>query len=224
MDYRTVLLLLAVGSNLGLAFFIFFKDSRSKVNVLFSFLLISISFWSFVLAMFYASDNILQASFWVNLSGVFALFISLSFYYFCRNFPFRLKSISFYIDFLNILVFLLVLILLMRFGLWRVLAFNKSLGHPSVVNPIGYIPFTCYFVFYISLSFIELFKKLTSSSSYQRRLIKIVFTSTFLAAIFGTFFNLLLPIISFQFVWLGPLFTMVMVFIIVRYLFIKTPE
>ena len=224
MDYRVALLLITAGANFGLAFFIYLKDFRSSINLFFSLMLAAISAWSLSLAMYYSSVNVEGLYFWIKFNYTFAAFIAFFFYYFCINFPYERKKIDYRWHLFNISFLALTLFIIFSVGVEQDFIFDSLRGFPSKVNVLGYSIFSLFFYFYIISSFVELFKKWRNSSSSHRRSIAVVFIATLLAAIFGALFSLILVPFMTNSAWVGPLFTMIMVFIIVRYLFIKSPE
>jgi len=224
MDYKNIFLLITAGANLGLGLFIIFKDWRNKINISFSLLLLFITLWSFGVAMFRASSEPAALQFWLNLYYFFGAVIAMVFFYFTTFFPFQVQRIAPVTNFINVLALVTITAVIFFAGLVYEIDINASGDHTVQLNLQSYLLYNTYWLFYITVSFIKLFKKYQGSGSYNKKLIGVVLVATLPAAIAGVFFDLFLPLFSYQYIWIGPYFTMLMVFIIVRYVFIKQPE
>ena len=99
---------------------------------------------------------------------------------------------------------------------------SASYGHDVTIRPINYFLYCVYFFGFLLISFIHLRKKMLLIPAFTKKVVKIVFYATLLSAIAGSVFDLALPLLgNYKLIWIGPLFTVAMVFIIVRYVFIK---
>ncbi|OGY90883.1 MAG: hypothetical protein A3B31_03115 [Candidatus Komeilibacteria bacterium RIFCSPLOWO2_01_FULL_53_11] len=224
MDLRIIVLFITTGANLALAFFVLAKDWLRRINKYFALVLLSIASWSFFLALFYAAGSVGELHSLIPPIYISAAFISLFFYLFCTSFPFDSISMSKARWLVHFFLIAAVIIVIIYLRVEKEIIFDKAWGHPTTVNAGAYALYSLYFLGYIFLSFYHLIKKIRISTGYTKRLIAIVLYSTLLAAFFGSVFDLFFPIVTYQYVWIGPLFTVAMVFIIVRYVFIKEPE
>lgn len=110
-------------------------------------------------------------------------------------------------------------------GIDELIIYDLSQGHPVKFNSLIYAIYTLYFCVYITLSFINLHKKYIGAGTLHRDLIKVVFISTAIAAVFGSVFNLLLPILTYyRYAWIGPLFTLIVVTVMSYRLFFKKSD
>ncbi len=224
MDLRIIVLFITTGVNLALAFFVLAKDRSRRINIYFALVLLSIAAWSFFLALFCAAGSVGELHALIPPIYISAAFISLFFYLFCTSFPFDSISMSKARWLVHFFLIAAVIIVIIYVRVEKGIIFDKVWGHPTKVNALSYFIYSAYFLGYICLSFFHLAKKLKVSTGYIKRLTAIVLYSTFFAALFGSIFDLFFPIVTYRFVWVGPLFTVAMVFIIVRYVFIKEPE
>lgn len=224
MDYKNILLFITTGANIGLAFYILQKNLKNRIHILFSIMLFLIAIWSFEIAMFRASIDPYILIVWFHSFYVTAALIALIFYYFCFFFPYPLKKLNLLTIILNIITTLIIIYVIYGAGILHTLTYDATGDHLVSFNVFNYFLYVVYFCGYIIASFLLLAKKIGASTSHNRKVIMIVFFATLLSALAGSIFDLFLPFFTYQYIWLGPLFTMIMVFIIVRYLFIKTPE
>ena len=196
MDYRSILLFITTGANLSLAMFIFLKDRKRSINILFSLLLLFIAAWSFSIGMFYLASSIKALYFWIPQFYLYAAFIPVFFYYFTHYFPFESKKINVPTHFTIISSLLAILFIIFYFNIAQNAIYDSSHNHFVQVNPISFSLFSIYFCTMIILSFIALYKKIKITTSIQKKIVKIVFASTLISAFFGSLFDLFLTIIQ----------------------------
>jgi len=221
MDIKNILLFITTGANIGLAFLIYFHDRKNKINIFFSASLLLAALWSFGIAMFRASTDPLTMQLWFNSFYYLAAFISVIFYYFARSFPFEITAISKTENIINVVLLAVLSGMIYFWGIATEIVYSKSFDHDVTFNFYVYIPYVLFFVYFVAKSFIDLSKKMTKAATYSKKLIKIVFFSTLVAFAAGTIFDLILPFTTYRYIWAGPYFTMITVFIIVKYVFIQ---
>lgn len=93
----------------------------------------------------------------------------------------------------------------------------NSDGNMVKLNKDPYYLYSYYFLSYmyigITLTAIKMFRKTTSAKTKDQ--LKYIFLSLFLAGTLGAIFNLLLPLFNnYRLIWVGPLFSLVMVVLI----------
>ncbi len=220
IDYKILLLLLTAGSNLSLSIFIFLKSPKNKINIPFSLMLLLIATWSCTTGLFFLAPSLSAAIFLSAFIYLSAAYISLSFYFFAYNFPYPIKSMNPLSKTIHLLAFILVAIVVIYFKVEFIFSDQTGQTYLSKINPWPYFAFATYFLSYIISSFLILYKKYIAATSTHRKLLRVVIFATLLSAFFGSIFNLILPIFTYEYIWIGPLFTLVMVFILIKYVFL----
>jgi hypothetical protein len=183
-------------------------------------MLFCIAAWSCGTGLFFVASDLWVATFLSVFIYLAAAFIALAFYYFAHYFPYSLKPMTAVHNYGNLVAAMLVSIVVAYFKVEIVFGGQSGQGYISTISPVPYFLFALYFLFYIVASFYILYQKYQIATSTHRNILKVVFFSTLLAAFFGSVFNLLLPIYTYDYIWVGPLFTLVMVFIIIKYIFL----
>jgi len=175
-------------------------------------------------SMFRFSTEAQQAYIWLQVFYFAAALIAVSFYFFARTFPSGASNISWFVKMAVVLTTGSLGVVLYRFGTVNEIFISSDSSHAVNINLPIYIIYSIFFVTFIVLSFIHLFGKHKKETSYNRKAIKITMLPTFMAAVFGSFFDLFLPLITYKYIWIGPIFTMLMVVILVKSLFIDSNQ
>lgn len=211
MELHSFLLTIASILNLSFGLFILFKERKHKYNIAFAFFSFFLFVWSFSILLFgiVSSDN---SSFWIKFSYVAAIFIGISFLYFAYYFPNDKK-----VGLRRTLLVSSVTALISVFVLWPDFLVEGTIdysgGRKAILNLYGYTLFTVYFV---SCFFGGLYFLIRKRKKFLLKKIQIyfVFFSVFIAGVFGTLFNLVLPspfLDNWNYIWLGPFFTIIIV-------------
>ena len=212
-----IVLAVAVG-NFGLASFILLRNIRDIVNISFAGYAYSIAVWSFGLFMFSISKEPDTALLWAKLYYSAPVFIGVSLFLFCMSYPdaearkdlqkkFRKIALPLYtVSAIFVATFLSVegfLIDGIKPG---------ELNYEIILDPVGYLIYSVYFVglYFGGLAFL-LRKLLTGERQYKQQIL-LAFIGTVIAGIFGTYFNLILPLIgNYQLIYAGPFFSFAVV-------------
>jgi len=98
---------------------------------------------------------------------------------------------------------------------------ERSWGKEVLLNKSGYGIFTLYFASYVLIGFVTILIEFLRSKGARKLYLKLVFIGLIIAFGMGTTFNLILPALgNYQYIWLGPLFTLAYV-ISISYAIIK---
>jgi len=221
MDWKNILLFISTGASIGLAFFIFFYDSKNRMNMFFSVSLLLAGVWSGAIALFRAASDPTIMNVWFDSFYYLAAFIAVAFYYFARSFPYEIKGVSKTENIINGALLVVLSGMIYFWGIATEIVYSKNFDHDVVFNFFVYVPYVLFFIYFVSKSFIELSRKMAKATTYSKKLIKIVFFSTLVAFAAGIIFDLIIPFTTYRYIWVGPYFTMITVFIIVKYVFIK---
>lgn len=205
-----VLLFISAILTLLLAGVMFFRNPRNKVNVFYGLAVFFASTWTFGIAMFRLSD-FSKGYFWMAFYYISAALIAINYLYFVINFLNNgtkklgwLKHISIY---LPLVITLLIIFLNIKF-----IDDYKIEDREKIVKlGIGYFVYMLYFASYMTSSFIILWKRILKKTGVEKTQLKFVLFGSIGTTIPASVFNLFLPIFTYEYIWLGPYFTLVMV-------------
>ncbi len=186
---------------------------RTSQKNIFLLYVIAIAFWAIGLALFGVVNSekfviAIVVFYYISAASIASLFFSFSASY--NGIANRLLSIWFP---------LFCWILLSTFLIFKPDILIKSIEfggqYRSVsLNLPGYIIYCIFFVFLIVSSYINFYYQFQKSAPTEKLQIKIICYGTIPAYLFGMFFNLILPIYTYEYVWAGPLFAIIVVAIV----------
>lgn len=213
MNIQELLLLVVVFMNIVLVALMLWSNRKSLVNIWFAFFAGSLALWAGALIIFRTTEDNYLALLSLKFAYLFAVFIAGSLYafmhYFPESHPFsRMKK---WILFLSTLI-VSVVILLPNFLVVDIYYAPET--RIGVQEPIGYILFSAYFIFYFFGALYFLYRKWKKAIGSLKIQIGYIIWSILTAGVFGVFFNLVLPspwIQEWRFTWLGPIFTAIIV-------------
>lgn len=221
MEYQIVTLFLIAILNSVFGYFVV-RGNKGVSNTLFSLVTLGVSMWALNLAFFIKATNLDSALLFANLYYISAASIPLVFFYFSLIFPnensvFKKK----YYLFITPLA-LLAIGMLFDNNIIVSEIFNSETGKDVILNKTNYLIYGSYFLFFVILSYYHLLKTIKKSKeSIEKTQLKFVIWGTSISYILGMLFNLFLPWFdSYEYIWLGPPFTLIMV-ISIGYAIIK---
>lgn len=205
MDIRNILLIIIGLLSLVFAGYIYGRNRKSDINVSFAMLWFCAAIWSLGLAGFSITGNYSNASLFVKIYYIAAMFIAPSFLYFSIVFPYPAFEVS-----LKKIIYLftpssVMAILLLIPGFMIGKSIISENGN-TVELKFGYCLYAVLFITYIVIAFRNLAKKYISGDGISR--VQLKYTSLGLLAgfIIGTTFNLFFPLFgNYQIIWAGPL-------------------
>lgn len=214
MDINNLFLIAVALLNLLIGCYIYFKNWRSQLKFSFLLLTIGVALWSIGLALSNYINNGLEASlFWSRFTYIASGFIAFSFLWLTMLFPFDQKLA---LRRLGLLFspFLFLLIITIISPSFIITSVNlQKWGYDASYNIIGYILFSFYFLFYVSIGFYYLIKRYLTLEGILKSNLRFLIIGIGISAIFGIVFDLILPFGNYwQLNWLGPYFTLFMVF------------
>jgi signal transduction histidine kinase len=206
-----LLLLIITILNFALASLVYFKNRKNPINISFALLALSVSVWALTNGVFQATSNLKLAYDVSVLSYIAAALIASSGYWFSSVFPETTDGFS-KIKKRLLLISVLIIVLLTLWPGFVIKDVAEINSYKYIVTGSGLYLFAGYVAILFFLSFVNLIRKYRVSTGRFKTQLKYVFLGTFIAAIFGTAFNLLLPILgNYRYVWLGPDFTIFLV-------------
>jgi len=208
---QDLMLILVFIFNIILGIFIFLRNKSEKANIYLSLMAFSTAAWTFGLILFRNTINVNAALFWARFYYVAAIFIGFTFLSFSFAFPFSKKqTLLFYKILFYLFTFVVLLISILPGIMIKRIEF-LSWGKNAILE-WPYFIYVTYFTMCMVGAFGNFIQKYKISNKIQRLQIKYVFLGIILAAIWGTIFNLYLPLAgNYKLIWLGPYFTLIMV-------------
>ncbi len=174
----------------------------------------AVGIWSFGVSFFDITQNLELAEIFARSYYVAALSIPLFFLLFSFSFPKKSPVLS---TVQNIFVPIFLAISFSIFYFNDFIFSNVYLGKFKFVDidTRTYTLYFSYFVIVILLSFIKLYKSYREEVDIdKKKQIQTILFGTMVPYIGGMIFNLILPIYTYDYVWAGPLFGMLLVLIV----------
>lgn len=220
IDTENILLILVFILQVFLAVFIWVRNKKSSINIWYSLVIFFGALWTVGIFIFRYTSSLEMALVWARFYYIVAAVIGYTFLHFAINFPVNLNKES---TLLKIVTFIPVLIIA-----YFLFFTNQHLNNITWVSwgkevtlGTAYIFYVIYFAAYILTAFFIWAKKYEKSSKINRTRLKYVLVGTGSTLIFGTIFNLFLPIYNYKYIWAGPpfqiLMTSITVYAIVKY-------
>jgi len=214
MDLKNSLLFVVAFLNILIGFYVYSKNWKSQLRLSFLLLTISVALWSVSIVF---SNNISYFNFsffWPRAFNYLAAgFIAVNFLWLTMLFPFDLElSIKkIILLFSPLFVLLIIFIIYPSFIIYQVIPGNGN--YIANYNILGYSFFSFYFLSYISFGFYYLTKRYFSMDGILRSNIKFLLVGLGIGVIWGVICDLILPFGNYwELVWLGPYFTLAMVY------------
>jgi len=225
MSIQNLFLLAAGIINLLMSILVFSRGVKNnKINLYFSLL----TFFSFLWSIGVLLARVLVGPwwlFWAQLNYPVALAIALSFFYFSVYFPYITKKYGKTINILFLAIFSFFFIIVFRVGLF-IIGFNKDpmfTDYTLYLNKMSYILYAIFFIVVVLISLYNLFIKYLSAEGVLRQRIKAFLIAILVAFLLGSYFDLILPYFAnFRYVWLGPIFTFLINYVVFRFIYNKT--
>ncbi len=191
--------------NLLFGLLVLLRDFRKINNLMFFGLAIGLSGWVIGIAGFLASTN--YALIWAKIYYFFPLLIGIFMVLFSKSFPNKKLSRNIIVfSSIPLLICVSLLVFYPLFIIHKLIYF--SWGKQILLSEPGYIFYSAYILIYFSYALFTLHKKNRNLMGVYKAQSKYFFNGFLIASILGIIFNLLLPGLgNYQIIWLGPLFT-----------------
>jgi signal transduction histidine kinase len=212
MTPRVALLFITTLLNLGLVLTIFIRGRRNPINVTYNLIVLSVAIWAFCYGMLELSTEPKTALFLYYLTYVAGSLIASFFFYFSFVFPAQERSFTI-VDHLLACGFPIVLLSLMANPqvLIREIIAEPS-GWAVVLGKPAFSIYSLWLSLLMGRGFVHLHQKYQRAVGRPKMQLRYVLFGTAISTFFGAIFNLVLPGIgNTQWIWLGPLFTIVLV-------------
>lgn len=226
MSIKFIILLIASILNAVIGILVIKKNYKNVSNVYYGCLCISTSVWALGMSLIHLSTSIFFLNnIVVRLIYIPAFLIPLFYFLFAYQFSYIKPS---YLDkYLKIIILIpVILVILVCVGVLKVESFrfiNDSLSEISLFP--DYIILIIYYCLYIITSLVILFNKYSQSTGIVRAQLKYIILATLTTLVFSFIVCLFFPLFNnFAYDWLGPIITLINVFIIAYYTFYKSPK
>jgi len=214
MPYEVVSLFAIAVLNALFSYFLL-EGEKNKTNILFSLVTLSVALWSVNLALFIASSDLARGLFYANNYYLAAAAIPLLFFYFSLFFPPETTKRWKWKHTLYLLPFLLLILATLANRNIILAEISLDGRHKAVVLNQGfYLVYALYFLFFVTLSYYQLGKSYLESKNILEKIqLRFIVWGTLISYLLGMTFNLFLPFLgNYRQIWLGPVFTLIMVF------------
>jgi len=211
MNYQIVSLFLIAVLNGFFSYFILGRE-KSKTNILFSFIALSVASWALFLGFFISTKNLVYALIYADIYYISAALIPTLFFlftiYFNSGKVFLKKHLFFLIPILSIIL---------SFALNKSLLLKKIFLNPDgvksvILNKEAYLIYAGYFLIFVFMAYYNLIKSYKKADNQLTKLqFKFIFFGTTVSYLLGMYFNLFLPWKDYSLIWLGPPFTLILV-------------
>ena len=221
MDWKTIILILSLIANLFLVLFSFINSKRKRVNIIWSFVVLSVVLWISAMIVYRLSppeNNI----FWCKLLYLFAAFIPYIFLQFTFLYPDRLPKQNIIKQVATFLPLIFIAFIIFYNGLLIKNVLIIPDKEKTIIWGPLYFLYSGYISIYFSWSLVNLFNHYRKLEGILKTQARYVILGTSISILFGSIFNLILPWLgNFSFNWAGQVATLFMVavvsYAIVRY-------
>jgi signal transduction histidine kinase len=209
MDELRVPFLYAVAIiNVVLAVIIFSRGVKNAYNITFGLMSLAVASWCVAIVRYYSETSI-SAGQWLAWTHSLALFIAVVFLYFSSIFPRRIikRSSLIYLASAALLIITIYAIFNSNFIV------GKSYGVAYEINS-GYKYYAILIFSYFIAGYFLLYRQLIlSRNNLEHDQVLYVFVGAIISSVLALITDLILPYLGiFELTWLGPIFTLILVF------------
>jgi len=212
MEYQQVTLYVIAIFNSLFSFFVV-RGAKGITTTLFGFVSLAVALWAVNLGFFLQTQDRDLSFMFANVYYISAAAIPLLFLYF--SFVFPKNKAGFRSRYLLLSAPLIMLAVAVIFKPDIILSDILTFGPTKnvIINKPAYLIYTLYFLFYVGLSYVYLSRSFRrTQQKTEKTQIKFLVVGTAIAYLFGMIFNLFLPWLGdYSHIWLGPLFSLIMV-------------
>lgn len=214
-DTQALYLFAIVIPNLILGLFILTRNVKDNINRYFASFAIGVATWSFGLGMYVSTTETNTAILFAGLYYIAAASIATSFALFCYYFSLQKVAIRSSRYLLVVSPFIVIAILTILYPKWLITGITyHEWGKEVVLNKLGYLIYSLYFVGYVLYGFIAIIRKMLHAQGKFRTNLRLIFLGLILAFSLGMTFNLIYPALgNYKYIWVGPQFTFIYVLI-----------
>lgn len=219
LDPKILILLLTGLINLAMSIFILWRSQKNKVNFYFGLMTLFNFLWALALIGFEVSVGVSTLRFFASLPYAMAWLVIIFLFYFAVHFPyenFRVKKIYNFLIIIFSILILLCTTVAYKFFVTEVFLKPTRVAH---YNFLVYVLYTLAMVSVVVSSIFVLFSKYRKAEGIFKTQIALVLVGVIIGTLFGCYFNLFLMFVNnFDYIYLGPLFTLFINFIVLGFI------
>lgn len=220
MELKNILLFIVAIITAYLSLFLI-RGKREYSSTVFSIFILSVGTWAFGISFFYLSQSLPVVLFFTKFFYISAAAIPIFFLLFAFSFPTESHLLP-RVQILSIISFSVVSLCILfvpDFIIDKITVLNT--GEKSVlIHKTSYYIYFAYFIICLLFAYMQLIHSLFKETDKEHRAqIKILIVGTIIPFIGGMFFNLILPLFTYDYVWAGPLFGMVVSLVVLYAVF-----
>ena len=210
--FLSIIAILVAGLSLFIA-----NARNTNQNKLFSLFILSISLWIFGILSFRNSFTIDSALYFSHFYYIIAATIPAFFLHFSYLFPTEQivnykKKILIYLP----TIFIFIGLMIEPHLILQKISISSNGEKLANVNQITYWIYAIYFITYVVIAYINLFKSYKNTENIKiKAQLRLIFLGTIVPYIFATFFDLFLPPFDYSYIWIGPLLGFVVTCVLV---------
>lgn len=204
MGSRIIISIIICFLTLGLAFFIWVRNYKNRINITFALSMVSTAFWGLSESLMLTGNASDQIKFWGIFSYVFGLTIPFCFIFFTFYFPYQMRSLNEKIIIVIFLFYVIGIVLAFIPGGVVEQGILRD-GHGDItLNTYGYLIWFLIFITFFTWSYFNLFYKFYHSSGFIRQQLQSLIIFTIFPVIIATIFSVIVPFFSGEFLgWIG---------------------
>ena len=223
LDFPTIFLFITALANVGLAFYVYWRNPRDAVNTSFTLLVLFLTFWALSIIQFRLVDVSGAALYFMKLSYVSAIMLAASFYYFSIVFPENIRPTVWHRNVTITLAAVMSCLLLLPQFLTKGIIYYSG-GKGVLLGTTDYILFATVFILFFVGGHVRLWWKFFHSRASEPKHFQLLFVAAggTVSGVIGMYYNLFLPspfLEDFRYIWTGPVFTFFYAVIIIYSIF-----
>lgn len=207
--------------NVFLSILVINRNYKNRINISFAILILMLAGWTFGMAMFRQSSSYTEALFWIWMQNLNGSLLVMPFFMFSLYFPYQYYKLSSLNKFFMVVFAAVMVGIVFVPGAWLNQIIINPPNNENSLNPIGLSYFAVHFYFYIILTFYIFFKKYKVSDGVVKRQLLFLILSTGITTLFGSFFGVILPLLTRELglYWMGPFFSLPMILVLMYFIF-----
>lgn len=216
---QIIVLAITAFINLAMSIFVFTRSQKNKVNFYFSGMSIFNFLWATALIGFELSNNETTLRLFASLPYAMAWLVIVSLFYFARYFPYETFGVKKIYE--SLVIIFSILVVCCNTVAYKIFV-EEVVVRPmrmAYYNHLIYAMYTIAMIFVVVFSIFILFNKYKKADGIFKMQLFLVLLGVCVGTIFGCYFNLFLMFANnFDYIYLGPLFTLFINFIVLGFI------
>ena len=184
------------GLNIGLAVLVWLRNPSHRINQTFALAALSVGLWAGGEAFFREAGTSSSALFWAKLENVFGSLIALFFFFFTHYFPYERRKLR-RVEIIFAAASWALLAYVILFSNWFITGITLNPPKNNFSSHLyGRAYLGLFFCFYIITAYISLLKKYFYSDGILKRNIRTIILGTGMLGSLGTFFGIIIPLVT----------------------------